>query len=303
MKEVFIGEVIRQKRLKLGITQEELCDGICEPSNLSRIESGRQGPSKIKLDVLLQRLGISDERYYCFLNHEEHRIAELQKDIRVCAEKKDSLNGLQNLKKLERLAEAGDGIVQQFILYAKAVLGKQEGIQVVEYLPEEKLKMLEKAILLTCPHFSVKDIENGFYGLNEISVIDRIAQIYSQLGEKEKARDVYCRLLQAIQPRLEDVPQYAGVLSMVLCHYAVELMQAGLYAEAVEKAQKGWGCCIKYRRYRYLPELLLVVGEISRNRGEIEDGQKKYRQAYYIFKSIQDNENAEKVKIRAAEIF
>ena len=30
MKEVFLGEVIRQRRLELGLTQEELCEGICE---------------------------------------------------------------------------------------------------------------------------------------------------------------------------------------------------------------------------------------------------------------------------------
>lgn len=29
MKEVFLGEVIRQQRLELGLTQEELCEGIC----------------------------------------------------------------------------------------------------------------------------------------------------------------------------------------------------------------------------------------------------------------------------------
>ena len=30
MKEIFLGDVIRQRRLELGLTQEELCEGICE---------------------------------------------------------------------------------------------------------------------------------------------------------------------------------------------------------------------------------------------------------------------------------
>ena len=41
MKEVFLGEVIRQRRLELGLTQEELCEGICEPMTISRFEIGR----------------------------------------------------------------------------------------------------------------------------------------------------------------------------------------------------------------------------------------------------------------------
>ena len=39
MKEVFLGEVIRQRRLELGLTQEELCEGICEPMTISRFET------------------------------------------------------------------------------------------------------------------------------------------------------------------------------------------------------------------------------------------------------------------------
>ena len=31
MKNVFLGEYIKQRRLDLGLTQEQLCDGICEP--------------------------------------------------------------------------------------------------------------------------------------------------------------------------------------------------------------------------------------------------------------------------------
>ena len=36
MKEIFLGEVIRQRRLELGLTQEELCEGICEPMTISK---------------------------------------------------------------------------------------------------------------------------------------------------------------------------------------------------------------------------------------------------------------------------
>ena len=40
MKNVFLGEYIKQRRLDLGLTQEQLCDGICEPMTLSRLENG-----------------------------------------------------------------------------------------------------------------------------------------------------------------------------------------------------------------------------------------------------------------------
>ena len=45
MREQFLGEYIRQERLKRGITQEQLCAGICEPITVSRMENGKQTPS------------------------------------------------------------------------------------------------------------------------------------------------------------------------------------------------------------------------------------------------------------------
>ena len=49
---------MKQRRLELGLTQEELCEGICEPITISRMENGRQTPSRNRINALLQRLGL-----------------------------------------------------------------------------------------------------------------------------------------------------------------------------------------------------------------------------------------------------
>ncbi len=49
MKEVFLGEVIRQRRLELGLTQEELCEGICEPMTISRLKMDGKHRPEIEL--------------------------------------------------------------------------------------------------------------------------------------------------------------------------------------------------------------------------------------------------------------
>lgn len=41
MKELFLGEAVWQQRLAMGLTQEELCEGICEPITISRFENGK----------------------------------------------------------------------------------------------------------------------------------------------------------------------------------------------------------------------------------------------------------------------
>lgn len=68
MKNVFLGEYVKQRRLDLGLTQEQLCDGICEPMTLSRLENGKQTPSRNRINALLQRLGLPDDRYFALLS-------------------------------------------------------------------------------------------------------------------------------------------------------------------------------------------------------------------------------------------
>lgn len=68
MREMFLGEVIKQRRAELQLTQEELCEGICDTVTISRIENGRQTPSRNRINALLQRLGLPDDRYFALLS-------------------------------------------------------------------------------------------------------------------------------------------------------------------------------------------------------------------------------------------
>ena len=45
MRGILIGWIIKQTREEIGLTQEQLCEGICTPATLSRIENGKQAPS------------------------------------------------------------------------------------------------------------------------------------------------------------------------------------------------------------------------------------------------------------------
>lgn len=44
MELIFLGDFIRCRREDLGLTQRQLCEGICEPMTISRIERGNRRP-------------------------------------------------------------------------------------------------------------------------------------------------------------------------------------------------------------------------------------------------------------------
>ena len=64
MDNLYFGEIIRIRREELNMKQEELCEGVCERSTLSKIERGKNECSKYLAEVFLQRLGLPMDFYY-----------------------------------------------------------------------------------------------------------------------------------------------------------------------------------------------------------------------------------------------
>lgn len=123
MKNVFLGEYVKQRRLDLGLTQEQLCDGICEPMTLSRLENGKQTPSRNRINALLQRLGLPDDRYFALLSKNELEMEALQKEIVACNATEKVPEGFEKLAQFEKLADPDDQIAQQFALRSRVLLG------------------------------------------------------------------------------------------------------------------------------------------------------------------------------------
>lgn len=163
MKNVFLGEYIKQRRLDLGLTQEQLCDGICEPMTLSRLENGKQTPSRNRINALLQRLGLPDDRYFALLSKNELEMEALQKEIVACNANHRVEEGFETLKKFEQIADHDDQIAQQFILRSKVLLGRLDQ----RYTPQEQIDLLMQAIRLTVPRFNLDEIERFFYSTDE----------------------------------------------------------------------------------------------------------------------------------------
>ena len=125
MQELSLGEYIKRERLRQGITQEQLCEGICEPITISRMENGKQTPSYERIRAFLHRLGLPDDRYFALLSPTEMEIRTLQNEIRAdmirfyraMPEDKPVIRseGLKKLKKLEDLAGSDERIIRQYI--------------------------------------------------------------------------------------------------------------------------------------------------------------------------------------------
>lgn len=297
MQNFRLGEYIKQRRLDLGLTQEQLCDGICEPITLSRLENGKQTPGRGRLNALLQRLGLPEDRYFALTGQNELEIEALKKEIIACNVTKQVPEGFAKLMQLEKLTDPNDQITQQFILRSQVLLGRLDG----SLAPLQQTEILLKAIQLTVPRFDLEEIGQFLYSVDEIKIINQIGIAYSDNGQNKKAADIYYQLLKYVRKHFQEAVTSIGVLPLVLYNYARVLDLCKRYEEGAELAREGVDACIQYGHYRFLPGCLEIEAECRHFMGDDENSKELYYQSYYLCKIIKHWVGLEVVKKEAKE--
>nr|WP_296009782.1 helix-turn-helix domain-containing protein [uncultured Blautia sp.] len=283
MKELFIGEMIKRKRKELGLTQEQLCEGICEPSTISRIESGRQVPAKNKLDALLQRLGLPGERYYALMSKDEMELSNLKEKIISCNVARNAIEGLKNLEKLETLATEEDHLLRQFILRTRVILGYMKEGKVYSYTFEEKGNMLLEAIHLTIPDFDEEEIYKNLYTVEEIKVINLIALNYSDKGQNRKAIDIYYQLLKYMKGHIMSLSEANRLIALICYNCSRSLYFEKRYEESIEIANMGVETSIEERYSGCFGGLFSILGHAYYAEEKFEDSKQCFYQSLYVY--------------------
>lgn len=307
MNSLPLGQAIKQKRLALGLTQEQLCEGICDIVTISRLENGRQEPSRSRLRALLQRLGLPDEHYYVLGTPKEQEIEALETEIvslnvrysRSLGEEKQRTRqfALERLHTLETLLQNDDGFSRQSILRSKILLGREDG----PYSPQEQITMLTEAIRLTVPRFSLDSISGGLYSVEEVKLINHLGIAYSAAGERDTALSIFRQLLDYARDHFRNTSYAGQFVTLAAFHYARELGLAKHWEEAIAVCGEGWKCCVDYGHYLCLPDFIAVQAECRYFLGEPEESKKLYRKAYYLYLALGDENGQELVRQEAAE--
>lgn len=234
MKEIYIGDVIRQRRRALKLTQEKLCEGLCDQATLSRLENGNGNPSRTIINATLQKLDLEGGRFYARLTDQEETIEGLCRELVSCNsrfqnaknENRPSVRAeaYRVIHTLEALMDPDDHITAQFLLRSRVYLGKEDNIP---YRSDEALDIMTKAIRLTVPRFSADNLADGLYCLDEIKVINQIAVIYASAGQREKAMDIWQQLLIYAQGHFKNVTESAAMLPLITHNYAGGALRSG----------------------------------------------------------------------------
>lgn len=305
MREVFIGELIREKRKELKLSQADLCFGICDISTLSRIENKHQTPTRNVLNALLERLGVSSERFYAAVTAEEMRINELYIEItndnveygKATGENKEKVkrNLLRKHEELRLIMDEDDNISKQMLARSEVIIS--------DWSIEEKIEKLTWAIRLTQPSFKLQDIKNGLFYFDEIKLINLMAVTYSEGGNSEKAIEIWQNLLRNCDNRFDGISGARAEKDLILYGLAREKLIVKDYKSALQYAEEGQQLAIRFGIFLHLPGYIMIQAECEYQLGNSAKSKKIFEQAYSLCEIIGDNSNKQLIKDGYREYF
>lgn len=160
-------DVLRIRREMLGLTQEQLCEGICSVKSLRRAEKGQTDMQRETLKKVLNRLGLSGQMQWSRL------ITSDREAIRMAEELADYINDRKfsvASKQLESLKSRIDLDIpqnKQYFLEKQALLEFEQG----KVTREEFVKMEKEALECTLRAENLYRKENVYLTEQEITYI------------------------------------------------------------------------------------------------------------------------------------
>lgn len=249
-----LGDIIRMTRKSLSITQEQLCDGICSVETLSRMETGKQNPSKDIYELLMVRMGRIRERAYSMLSISDFKVLEKMKLFEDYIKLYDYNQAEILLNEIKE--KLGNSILdRQFLTRAESLIN----YRLNKINTEEFLEGLQKALLFTIPKYGTISLSKWPLNFNEAMLLLNISTAYAEMEDYMKAIDILEDSNSAIEQSYMDEQQRVIMQVAISNNLSKWYGLIGSHEKAIEIANEGILICQKSKLGNVLPNLLYSV--------------------------------------------
>ena len=175
------GKAIREARLKTGLTQEQLSEGVCSTLSLSRIENGSSGVSPVTFQALMNHAGATCEVYPVFANRTDFDCFYTLKRTQYFLDSWQLQEAYHELEKVEAWNFATNKLYYQEWLYLQGRLQIRSGSK----NHPDILNIFLDALAITRPELDFTDISELLLSIVEIELLTAIAQEFLYLGNSD----------------------------------------------------------------------------------------------------------------------
>jgi DNA-binding XRE family transcriptional regulator len=194
-----VGTLIKEARLAYGFTQEKLAEGICSRETVVKLEKGERTPSWFVCKQLMERLMLDPNIYL-------HAISDSE-DIAIVQRYNSMMLNLYQ-KNYDAAKEEAEGF-EKFVVSKKKKKNELSyhymlAAKIRFHLWETPYKNLDialenilKLLKRIRPDFSVEKIPGYFLSIRERLLINDMAVVFIQQGERDKAINIWRMLVDA----------------------------------------------------------------------------------------------------------
>ena len=239
-----LAEKFRIKRKELGLSQHVLAEGICEQSQISKIERGHFIPSADLLFKLSQRLEVPLDYFFneqievkSNLSNFKHLSARLLDDR--------DYGDLEYLYKIER--DRNTFLPREERMYLEWIKG------IIDFY---KLNLQNEAISSLERVLSKVSSKTLIY----LKVLNTLSNFYSLVGREQDYEANYSLLMELYQTKNLEYQEFLFGYIRVRYNYAHYLVSKEKYNEALQEALETIELCKERQTSYQLAPLLILVG-------------------------------------------
>ena len=218
-----IGDVLRIRRNMYGMTQQEVCDGICSAKSLGRAENKHTNMQREPLGKVLRRLGVSKEIQKTNIVTNDREVLQLRTELLACRNNRESAKARELLKQIKDRICLDIPENMQYVMEYEASLDLMEG----KITGEEFVLREEKALQCTLDLKELCDMEEIYLTEMEMACI-RQKMRYLDPAEKLKQIDFLIRFFDCLERRYE-LSDYIAMYEYVMVSVTSELGNMGEY--------------------------------------------------------------------------
>lgn len=259
-------ELIKELREAKGISQEELCEGICTRETLSRIESGKRNPNKKNFFAMLKKMGVGRETYYGYIVADDYYLYERVRTYFMRGRKTERMleDAEKAFEELEKCLDRRYLINRQFLetIWVK----KREKKTQSDW--KQCLKEMEQIL-----NYSMQGYEGKIYRVPyrlEANILVYMAISLRRLDRKEEALDIYRQILENYERSMVEKLFHAVPLFSIYINY-VGLLEVTDYLEKSEKiAKDGIAFSLVCQRGNIAAEILANLSCVYEKKADTE---------------------------------
>lgn len=242
MSEYFLcGKTIRARRETIGMSQEELADGICDPVTISRIECGRVAPKRKNFVALMQKVGLTGCGYDTNLPMRSLEVWKIATEINRLLNQARSDEALPLIEQLEELLENPSKQERQFLLHVKSMaLGNMGKIDM-----REVYEVQREALYLTLPDKSYNELARCAFSRGETGCLLSLARTEDKLGNWKSCIDLLLVIKQQYENSFLGLQHYARYYESICRNIGDVLGNNGQYEAGIQVEYDGIRSALK----------------------------------------------------------